>query len=419
MPNPNKINVEPSLRRYPYPYQAMLAICSDQDETPNKEVYFECSRYLNTQEKTTMGQGLNLEVGNSIYFHMPKDQFSYFNTDDDGRGTIHKLIQSGHIDCLHSFGDLASSREQAIECLNNLRANNSYLEVWIDHAQAPSNLDADIMEGIGAQRGSACYHADVTGSYGGLTFVWKGRVTSSISQNSKARFRGIFNKNHPIISLKTMGIEAAKVLLSYLGSAKYQMHKNNQIMRNTTLDDGSEVVEFMRMNPSWGGVSHCETAKGISQVLTNTMLKHLLSSQGCSVLYTHLGKIHTKQEPFDQATREAFRLLSKYSEKKQILTTTTRRILGYCRTRDELKFNIIKKSNETHIMVSTCYEGRDLQGLTWYVSSPSKTKLFINGKKWQALKNNPKDYSGRPSVSIVWEALVYPNTISGITHAIN
>jgi len=56
------------LRKYPYPYQAMLAICSDLDETPNKEIYFETARYLNTNEETLLGKGVGLEVGKYYLF---------------------------------------------------------------------------------------------------------------------------------------------------------------------------------------------------------------------------------------------------------------------------------------------------------------------------------------------------------------
>ena len=93
------IEVEP--RRCPYPYRAMLAICSDLDETPDRETYWNIMRYLNTGQQTAMGTGVNLEVGNSIYFDMPANQFAYWNTDDAGRAMIRMLIKSGHIDCLH------------------------------------------------------------------------------------------------------------------------------------------------------------------------------------------------------------------------------------------------------------------------------------------------------------------------------
>src|SRR3989442_15153159 len=88
--------------RFPYPYQAALAICSDLDETPDAETYFELMRFLNTTEDTSMGPGVGLEVGNSIYFDMPPGHFSYWNTDEKNREKIRALIKSGHIDCLHS-----------------------------------------------------------------------------------------------------------------------------------------------------------------------------------------------------------------------------------------------------------------------------------------------------------------------------
>ena len=50
-------------RPYPYPYRAALAVCSDLDETPDRRVYEQIARYLNTTADTAMGPGLGLEVG--------------------------------------------------------------------------------------------------------------------------------------------------------------------------------------------------------------------------------------------------------------------------------------------------------------------------------------------------------------------
>lgn len=52
---------EPIVRSIPYPYRAMLAICSDLDETPDRLVYWEIMRFLNTTEETAMGPGEELE----------------------------------------------------------------------------------------------------------------------------------------------------------------------------------------------------------------------------------------------------------------------------------------------------------------------------------------------------------------------
>ena len=79
-----------SLRPLPYPYRALLSICSDPDETPDAATYFEIMRFLNTDEETGMGTGANLEVGNTIYFSMPHGQFAYFNTDEDGVNVLYR-----------------------------------------------------------------------------------------------------------------------------------------------------------------------------------------------------------------------------------------------------------------------------------------------------------------------------------------
>jgi len=134
------MSLKATMRSIPYPYRAMLAICSDLDETPDRHVFWEIMRFLNTTEETTIGQGVGLEVGNSIYFDMPPGQFAYWNTDDKGREMVRILIQSGHIDCLHSYGDLATTRKHAARALEELTAHDCKLEVWIDHGRAITNF---------------------------------------------------------------------------------------------------------------------------------------------------------------------------------------------------------------------------------------------------------------------------------------
>jgi hypothetical protein len=397
-----------SLRKYPYPYQAMLAICSDLDETPNKDIYFETARYLNTTEDTLLGKGVGLEVGNTIYFDMPDHNFSYTNTDDDGRKKIHKLIQSGHIDCLHSFGDFVNSRKKIEKYWSEICQGERKIEVWVDHAQAPTNLDNDIMQGQGAEVGKPAYHSDLTVKTGTLTFVWKGRVTSCVAQNSKRSYRAIFNKSQVKASLKTIAIEFIKGWLARLGNAKYAMHQDNQVMRKATLIDGSEITEFMRCNPAWGGVSCFDQARGIHQVLTEPVLKTLVKQQGCSILYSHLGKVHSVKEPFNNVTRKAFELLATYQNSKKILTASTRRLLGYLRAQQESDFRIDLADERLEIHVNTSLKEEELQGLTWYVTDTKNVELFINDVQLKSLQKNEPDDSGMLSVSIPWLPLIFP-----------
>jgi hypothetical protein len=387
----------------------MLAICSDLDETPNKNVYFETARYLNTREQTLLGKGIGLEVGNSIYFDMPVEQFSYLNTDKQGREIVHKLIESGHIDCLHSFGDHVDNRLDITTYWQLISRGKRKIEVWVDHAQAPTNLDNGIMKGSGAIKNSATYHSDITCQPTGIAFIWKGRVTSVIAQNSKYSLSGIFSNLGIKKSLKTLLVEFSKHLLGHLGSVKYKMHKSNQLLRKTKLLDGTDTYEFMRSNPSYSGVSTFESTRGLHQVLNKRMLDTLIKRQGATILYTHLGKIFSVDHPFSDKTRSAFELLADYYQQKKILVLTTRRLLGYLRSKEQLSFQIKKKNGKTIIDMQTCYQGEDLGGLTWYVRDPQKTYLYINGIRFLNLQINATDESGQASVSIPWIALNFPS----------
>lgn len=308
----------------------MLAICSDLDETPDAETYFELMRFLNTTDTTSMGEGVGLEVGNTIYFDMPPGQFSYWNTEERSREKIRELIKSGHIDCLHSYGDLATTRAHAGRALEELERHNCRLTVWIDHAVAPTNFGADIMQGHGDEPGHSAYHADLTFAYG-IRYVWRGRVTSVIGQDQPLSLRGIADWRHPGSSLKTLAKESAKQTLARCGSRKYSLHATNRILRPVRLRDNRyEGYEFLRCNPHWNGVSSCDTGWGIARVLTGRFLDRLVARRGTCILYTHLGKLGPSNRKFDEPTVHAFRQLGDYYRSGKILVTTTKRLLEFC-----------------------------------------------------------------------------------------
>jgi len=408
-------NSEIQLREYPYPYKAMLAICSDLDETPNWCTYFEIMRFLNTSETTVMGPGVDLEVGNSIYFDMPGEQFAYWNTSDKERGMIRSLIQSGHVDCLHSYGDLATTRRHAVHALEELDRYNCKLKVWIDHETATTNFGPDIMQGHGDEPGHQAYHADLTIEYG-IEYVCRGRVTSITGQNVPATLGGIFNTNHPLASGKTLLKETAKQMLARCGNKKYAMHRPNEVLYPVTLRDDKPVYEFMRCNPHWGGVSSCEQGRHIDKVLTADMINRLVERGGACVLYTHLGKIDNPDIPFNRASVEAFRGLAETFQNGSILVTTTRRLLDYCRAVREVEYTSRWDRGNLCISVNTKKNKvlrrelsvEDLSGLTFYVPDAEKIVVEVNDCKIPDLKFNPPDYIGQSSVSLAWPKLEFP-----------
>jgi hypothetical protein len=398
----------------PYPYRAILAICSDLDETPDRELYRETMCFLNTTESTRMGPGVGLEVGNSIYFDMPPGQFSYWNTDDTGRAMVRDLIRSGHIDCLHSFGDLARTRRHAGRALDELTLHGCRIPVWTDHAVAPSNFGADIMRGYGDIPGHPAYHADLTLGFG-VRYVWRGRVTSVLGQETRRSLRGIYDRSHRVSSAKTFGKEAVKGVLARRGSTKYSMHGPNRVLRPTTLRSGHEVLEFIRSNPHWGGVSCGETAAGLAQVLHEDALSRLIEAEGVCVLYTHLGKIQRVDEPLGPSTRKALALLAQYFRAGKILVTTTHRLLGYCRAAAAV--TLLSRFDGDYVMIDVTTEAsgidsrsllQEVRGLTVYVSDPARTRITINQQEITSLIRNGSDHTGQRSVSVPWDSLEFP-----------
>lgn len=317
-----------NIKSIPFPYRAMLSVCSDLDETANAATYFDTMRFLNTSESTQHGRGVELEVGNTLYFDMPTDQFSYSNTDDLGREKLHQLIHSGHIDCIHSFGDHVRSRSRVQEILAELQAHNSRMQVWIDHAIAPTNLDNDIMQGQGNQPGAEAYHADLSRHYG-IRYVWLGRVTSVIGQDVQRRLAGIWDSRCPLQSAVTLGKETLKGWLPRLGRPKYQMHVDNRILRPIQLADGGSVWEFLRCNPSPWGVSMHETGDGFATAMTAKFLNRLVKRGGKSIVYTHLGKLKNVDNTFTADAVAAWQRLKEFQRREQVLVCTTRRLLDF------------------------------------------------------------------------------------------
>lgn len=333
---------ESDSRPFPHPYKAALAICSDLDETPDAGTYFEIIRFLTTTEDTTMGPGVGLDIGNSIYFDMPPGHFSYWNTTEQNRERIRALIRSGHIDVLHSYGDLATTRAHAARALEELHKHDCHLKVWVDHARAVTNFGADIMQGHGDEPGHPAYHADLTMEYG-VKYVWRGRVTSVIGQNRPFRLLDLASDlcpptsdlrtsiSHLPASAVTFAKECAKQSLARCGHRKYALHVPNLVLAPCSLRDGSPTIEFLRCNPHWRGVSCGDRGDRIHEVLTPHFLDRMVGSRGTCVLYTHLGKLDRSPDchRFTPAVVAAFRRLAEHHRSGKIWITTTGKLLDF------------------------------------------------------------------------------------------
>ena len=348
---------------------------------------------------------------------MPKGHFSYWNTTDGNRKKIRALIRSGHIDCLHSFGDLATTRAHAVRALEELERHNCRLKVWVDHAVAPTNLGADIMRGHGDEPGHPAYHADLTAAYG-IRYVWCGRVSSIIGHEKPVSFRGIADWRHPRASGDTITREGLKHVFGWAGNRKYRLHAGNAIMRPIRLRDTKHnAYEFMRCNPHWRGVNAGDTGRDISQVLTSSFLDRLVARGGVCILYTHLGKLGNGAKRFGPETIEAFQRLEGYHRSGTIRVTTTRRLLDYCRTMRGIGVSVAQVSDgvtvdlqpgECSLSGAETFAGCAADGITVYADEPQKVQMRFGHSAPLACRVNPPDETGCRSLSVSMPDLEFP-----------
>jgi len=414
-----------SLRRFPYPYKAAMAICSDIDETKTTEEFLEIQRFLNTKNATSMGEGIGLEIGNSFYFYDKGDEFSYFGDDESARRVIIDLIRAGYIDCLHSYGDGATNRDEILRALDVLHRNNCKLDVWGNHHGAPSNFSRKFEYMFGECRGddpsSNVYHADVTLDYG-IRFVWVGAGTRMIGQsapsmNALSSLFTVFDPQYPLRTGLSVAKEIRKSILGRWGDERFILHRLNELMRVTQLEDGQKVHEFIRHCNHPVSISQGATSRGLAYVISRRALECLKAVQGFMIVYTHLGKNSNCQQLIAQETQAALRNLEREYREGKIYVTTTSKLLNYCHACKYLVWSHQQEEGRIQIIIDHLDDPvfgqvhptvQQLQGLTFYVPDSSSVDVYVRGIKLKGIQRNPADDSGVESITIPLTHLSFP-----------
>ena len=235
---------EVQLRKFPYPYKAALTICNDADATTSADEFLTIQKYLNFHGHTDLGNGLGIEIGNSVFMYDRENNFSYFSDRPKDSEIIAKYIDMGLVDGLHSFGEKENfKRSDAQKAISELKKLNRKVDVWSDHANTIDNINGDQMGGEGDLKTSSAYHIDLLVDYG-FKFFWLGRVTSKIATEtapSPGDFLYIIDTKHLVTTIKTSLKELMKHILGILGNVKYAMHKDYRLVQIKTLRDGQKV----------------------------------------------------------------------------------------------------------------------------------------------------------------------------------
>ncbi|MFX0140056.1 MAG: hypothetical protein ACFFDN_40815 [Candidatus Hodarchaeota archaeon] len=417
------------LRKFPYPYRAALSICSDIDNTSTVEEFLKIQEFLNTKNMTEVGEGIGLEIGNSFFMYAKGNSkdFSYLSENPLDRIVIRKFIKAGYIDCLHSFGDGMKDRNDAIIALNELNANNIKVAVWINHAFAKNNLGRWFPTDLGDNIDSEYYHADHTILYG-IKFIDLGSSTSIIGQATPINLNMLtrsFNKKYFWDSVRNSYKAFSKHVFSVFGfyQSRYSMHETNDLVKITTLDDGQKVYEFMRFDNHPKGIGNGANSRGTAYNISKRVLEKLKEVNGYIIVYTHLGKNSDCDGGIAEETIEALRHLEKQYRSGEIYVTTTLKLLNYYITHKYLNWTYNMDNEEIVITIHNIDDPifgkkvptiQDLQGITFYIPSGKKGRIFINDEEIKTV-HNPADRTNRESVTIPLVFLEYPSLAEELT----
>lgn len=393
-----------SLREYPYPYKAALAISSDIDGTHTVKEFLTIQEFLNTNNMTEIGIGLGLEIGNSFFPVAIDTEFAFLSPNPVDKRVIIELINLGYIDFIHSF-NTANNKSEIDRIMDSLSANHINLDIWVNHSRARNNLgyhpgfSGDNVE-------SDFYHTDLSVKRLGYDFYWQHAVSGIVGQGrsiSVSSFFDGFDYRKPFQTFYHYTLlELVKYSLSLMDSKEYQMRKSNDLVIVSHLDDGQPIFEFTRSNFGYAGLWESATADGLSSSLRESILQRLIKVGGYAIIYTHFGRNNGFPYLSDD-TKKALERLAQHYRDGNIWVTTSAKLLNYYVNKNYLKWNAKVHGDSVDIIIENVEDPvrgkfipdiNDIQALTFYTKYPAKTRIFINNKKINDIQYNyPEDRS--------------------------
>ena len=391
------------IRKFPYPYKAMLSITSDIDDTTLSE--FETyHRFLNTEQNTRFGRGLGLDIGDSFWVYMGSNLTTNGIINEQGQvmtwfsGVDTKKVKDaqkikhyfdcGWIDSIHTFGDFSHygslgcqvpTRAMAAAAWQALKAAKVTPKIWIDHGDA-SNIQN--FGGYNAMRitrfqqgdlpGAKCYHTDLT-IKDGIHYVWNGMTSNQ------------FGMNDPLYPI--------------------------------TLRDGNKVWGFRRYTNIYAR-THLVwiwNPYHLNEQINKANLDKIAANGQYSIVATHFGA-SSNAFPFCAQTLDSLKLLQEYQNAGSVLVTRTSRLLDYCLLQNYVKYAMVRNAGETYIDIKSIDDPifgsepatiKNTKGLTFYVSNAAKTVLLIQGAPVPSDELVTGFEKGKELIGIKWFAPDY------------
>lgn len=413
------------LRKFPYPYRCAIALSNDIDET-SLDHFVQMHNFLCTKANTIYGTGLGLETGSSFWMYdveFKHNSFCYYKgtstTESASAPVIRELIDSGHLDTLHAYGNFSRvggfRRALAQRALEELCKRELNVSVWVNHGDKFNTQNLGLVRrAFGDLPGSDAYHADLLRDYG-MRFLDNDVITDIVGQDRPCSLlEAYLRPNGRPFASETLRKFTKAGMMSFDSIMKrafgrdvfhkFAYNGDNSLMAAAPLQDHQPMHHFRRY-----GFWRNALADDIPFLLSERTLTRLRNTQGYMVVYVHLGRFRTDSRRFSEQTISAFRRLARYAESGTIWTTTASKLLKYNLAYRHLVWNTELKRDAITVYIQGLNDpvtGRrqatleEIRGLTFYSPDADNTVVVLGGKVIKPNKNAPDDLCKIPSVSI-------------------
>ncbi len=407
-----------SLRKFPYPYVAAASITGDLDDLESRDDFVELVRFWNTPDVTALGPGLDLDLGHSFWLYDATGacDVTVFRgvTDEisESAGLIERLIRSGHLDCLHTYGDFSRGgfrRELAIRAIEYLRDRDLAVEVWVNHGWwrgSPNTQQVGpLAEQLGDDPGSPAYHTDLLVPYG-IRFVDRYEIVHTVGQDARCTARD-------------RAVQAVEVFRYGAATREWRARSifGNRLVEPWRLGDGQRVYSFKRFIGRERGLA-AAGSRELALALDRRVLDELKAKGGYMLVYTHPWRNPEGGGLVAPEAVRALRDLAREHHEGRIYVTTTRKLLTYNVVSRSLDWTVARTDGSIDIEIRAVDDAltgrrepalRELEGITFHTPAPERTRILIGSEPIGRLERNPPDHTGAASVTIPAARLTLPS----------
>lgn len=375
-----------SLLPFPYPYRAILAISNDIDGTP-----WESFRAVHK-----VFDDLGIPLADSIFaYQMTGADYNAFSlleypsfSPSTHLAAIRKMIKAEKIDSLHALGNYSAvggvDRKTMVKAVEALLREGISLPIWTNHGDKHNRQNIRIASGD--DPASDAYIADLLVPIG-VRFLWVGDLSPHVGQARKLTIKDTYrNKRfHPSFIVRSLGHLRYLAKMIFTGKSPLD-HSTNDLLFPVTLADNQTFWAFRRF-----GRWDCAHRNNLGEILSAENLKTLSRKGGYMVAYIHLGI--PQGEPgtlFSDQERHALLRLVHYCDRREILVTTTERLLSYHLVHRYLRFRAVRSGGHTVVSIQGIADPvsgdrvpdiTDLRGICFLVPDVSRAVIEINGTR--------------------------------------